>query len=108
MDIKKLGNRYFFTNDESGNKDYLEHISKEVDSDNLNSNLTIASVTGKYIVDMISGVCGECGIQYSVSENSLVWICPICKHINISDKKYNIYVKDITKTKVIIIIKRRN
>lgn len=117
MIIKKIDDRYFFINDNNGNIKYKDYISKKYDNfendnvkineiDDLKTSLKIASITGKYIVNMISGICKNCGIQYSVSENSLVWICPICESFNISDKKYKISVENATRSKIYINIKR--
>lgn len=105
--------RYFFVNDNLGNKEYLKYISMKLKNcgnddvdDDLKTSLKIASIMGKYIVNMISGTCSNCGIQYSISENCLVWICPVCESFNITDKKYKIYVETANISKLSVTIKR--
>jgi len=96
MILKEFNDRFFFFNEKCENVKYKKFINKKkqdrelkyntlnVDIDNFD--LDAASVTGKYIVNMISGECTNCNIQYSITDNSIVWICPVCNSLILNTK----------------------
>lgn len=81
MKFKNISDKLIFIGD--SNDKYVnilkDKINKEKDK-NKKSDYNLAKVSGKYIFDMISCVC-DCGIEYSVTSNCLMWYCPVCEKV---------------------------
>lgn len=112
LELGLLDNRYMFFNDEKSK--YNKYIDNKIDEikkdikkienkiDNKISvkknnkelallemkvsRLTTANLTGLFIFDVTSGVCNICDMQYSVPENSLMWVCPSCGSVNVRNE----------------------
>ena len=116
LELGLLDNRYMFYNDEKNKynkyidnkinkiKNEIKNTKNKIDNKiNVKKNnkeltllemkvsrLTTANLTGLFIVDVVSGVCDICEIQYSVPENSLMWVCPSCGSVKVGDVEFNV------------------